>query len=54
MGLNGPYEEEHGRREIGTVGAWLKRYQRRRMLVSSLDTVLGIFWQRMWLPFALV
>ena len=59
MGRNWAPLEEHGRQIVGlkvmlNVGALFKKFQRRRILVSGLEAILVIFWQRMWLPFAIV
>jgi hypothetical protein len=46
-----------GGREGGERGEQVsksKRFQRRAILATGLEIILVIFWQRMWLLFALV
>lgn len=40
-------------RAMETTTAWLKRFQERGMLISGLETILAVFWQRVWLFSAL-
>lgn len=38
---------------IWILGVWLKRFQRTRLFVCDLETILVMFWPRTWLLFAL-
>ena len=40
-------------RATETTTAWPKRFQKRGKLISGLETILAVFWQRVWLFSAL-
>ena len=46
--------EENGAEGDLTMGAQLKKFQRERILLNGLKTILVIVWQRMWPRFAIV
>ena len=47
MGHTSGSMEDSGAEVISTVGVWLKRFQRRGILICGLKTVLVIVWWRM-------